>query len=86
MGPLAYIKCLSVEERRKKPNICWLFGLKDGLSERGAFSAKYQYYQTLHEKALIGGYLSRLPDGAMVRYRRDVVVRTLLRLSEGRDL
>jgi len=62
------------------------FGLKDGLSERGAFSAKYQYYQTLHEKALIGGYLSRLPDGAMVRYRRDVVVRTLLRLSEGRDL
>jgi hypothetical protein len=23
------------------------FGLKDGLSERGAFSATYQYYQTL---------------------------------------
>lgn len=62
------------------------FGLKDGLSERGAFSAKYQYFQTLHEKALIGGYLSRLPDGAIVRYRRNVVVRTMLRLSEGRAL
>jgi hypothetical protein len=62
------------------------FGLKDGLSERGAFSARYQYFQTMHEKALIGGYLSRLPDGAIVRYRRNIVVRTLLRLSEGRAL
>jgi hypothetical protein len=62
------------------------FGLKDGLSKRGAFSARYQYFQTLHEKALIGGYLSRLPDGAILRYRRNVVVRTLLRLSEGTAL
>lgn len=62
------------------------FGLKDGLSERGAFSAKYQYYQTMHEKALIGGYLSRLPDGAIGRYRRNIVVRTMLRLSEGTAL
>jgi hypothetical protein len=62
------------------------FGLKDGLSERGAFSARYQYFQTVHEKALIGGYLSRLPDGAIGRYRRNVVIRTLLRLSEGTAL
>jgi hypothetical protein len=62
------------------------FGLKDGLSARGAFSARYQYFQTVHEKALIGGYLSRLPDGAIGRYRRNIVVRTLLRLSEGRPL
>ena len=62
------------------------FGLKDGLSERGAFSARYQYFQTMHEKPLIGGYLSRLPDGAIGRYRRDVVIRTLLRLSERREL
>jgi hypothetical protein len=62
------------------------FGLKDGLSERGAYSARYQYYQTVHEKALIGGYLSRLPDDAIPRYRRHPVVRVLLRLSEGREL
>ena len=62
------------------------FGLKDGLSERGTFSARYQYFQTLHEKALIGGYLSRLPDGAIGRYRRNIVVKTLLRLSEGTPL
>jgi hypothetical protein len=62
------------------------FGLRDGLSERGAFSAKYQYYQTLHQKRLIGGYLSRLPDGTITRYRGSRVLRVLLRLSEGRPL
>ena len=59
------------------------FGVKDGLTERGAISARAQYFQTVHEKPLVGGYLSRLPPGAMGRYRRNVVVRVLLRLSEG---
>jgi hypothetical protein len=62
------------------------FGLKDGLSERGVYSARYQYFQTVHEKRLIGGYLSRLPDDAIARYRRHPVVRVLLRLSEARPL
>ena len=63
------------------------FGFKDGLNERGKFSARSQFFQTVHEKALIGGYLSRLPPDAMVRYpRRNVVGRVLLRLSEGRAL
>ena len=62
------------------------FGLKDGLSERGAYSARYQYFQTVHEKRLIGGYISRLPDDAIARYRRHPVVRVLLRLSEARTL
>jgi hypothetical protein len=62
------------------------FGLRDGLSERGAYSAKSQYFQTVHEKPLIGGYLSRLPDDAIPRYRRNPVIRVLLRLSEGREL
>jgi len=62
------------------------FGLRDGLSAGGAFSAKNQYFQTLHEKPLIGGYMSRLPDGTMTRYRGNRVLRVLLRLSEGRPL
>jgi hypothetical protein len=62
------------------------FGLRDGLSERGAYSAKNQYFQTVHEKAMIGGYLSRLPDDAMPHYRRHPLIRVLLRLSEGREL
>jgi hypothetical protein len=62
------------------------FGLKDGLSERGSYSARYQYFQTVHEKRLIGGYLSRLPDDAIPRYRQHALIRVLLRLSEGRPL
>jgi hypothetical protein len=59
------------------------FGLRDGTRSRGNFSAATQYYQTVHGKRLVGGYLSRLPQRAIDRYRRDPVLRTLLRLGEG---
>ena len=62
------------------------FGLKDGLGSGGGFSTAYQYHQTVHEKPLIGGYLSRLPGGAIERYRQDPVLRVVMRLSEGRTL
>lgn len=60
------------------------FGLKDGLGESGGFSTANQYFQTVHEKPMIGGYLSRLPDGAMKRYCDDTVLRVLIELSEDR--
>jgi hypothetical protein len=59
------------------------FGLRDGLSSRGNYSAISQFYQTFHEKGLIGGYVSRLPGGSIQRYRRNPTIRVLLRLSEG---
>ena len=37
------------------------FGLRDGTSSYGDFSASTQFFQTIHEKKLLGGYLSRLP-------------------------
>jgi hypothetical protein len=62
------------------------FGLRDGLSSAGNTSAVYQYYQTAHEKPLVGGYVSRLPRGAVDRYRRFPVTSALMDLSEGRSL
>jgi hypothetical protein len=59
------------------------FGLRDGLSSRGNYSASSQFYQTFHEKGLVGGYISRLPGGSVDRYRRNTTLRVLLRLSEG---
>jgi hypothetical protein len=59
------------------------FGLRDGLSSRGNFSAAYQYFQTVHEKPLVGGYLSRLPRRGLATYRSNPVMRVLMRLSEG---
>lgn len=60
------------------------FGLRDGLTSRGNFSAESQFFQTFHEKGLVGGYLSRLPDGEIERFRKVPVLRVLMRLSEGR--
>jgi hypothetical protein len=59
------------------------FGLRDGLSSRGNYSASSQYYQTVHGKGLIGGYLSRLPGDSVARYRRNSTLRVLMRYSEG---
>jgi hypothetical protein len=36
------------------------FGVRDGLSSTGNFSAASQFYQTFHHKRLLGGYLSRV--------------------------
>jgi hypothetical protein len=62
------------------------FGVRDGLGSRGNFSPATQFYQTLHEKRLIGGYISRLPMGGLEQYRRSHVTRVLMRLSEGREV
>lgn len=59
------------------------FGVRDGLSSRGNFSADMQFFQTVHEKALVGGYLSRLPNGEVERFRKVPLLRVLMRLSEG---
>jgi hypothetical protein len=36
------------------------FGIRDGLSSMGDYTAASQFYQTHHHKPLIGGYLSRV--------------------------
>jgi hypothetical protein len=62
------------------------FGLRDGIESRGNTSASGQFYQTVHGKRLLGGYLSRLPSRSVERYRRDPTLHVLLRLSERRAL
>jgi hypothetical protein len=59
------------------------FGLRDGLRSRGNYSSSSQFYQTFHEKRLVGGYISRLPGGSIETYRSISTVRVLMRLSEG---
>ena len=62
------------------------FGLRDGLSSTGDFSAYAQFLQTFHEKPLVGGYLSRLPEGRVARYREIRLFRLLFDLSESRPV
>lgn len=62
-------------------------GVKDGVSSTGEFSARSQYFQTLHHKRLIGGYLSRISPRRVERLRREhPTVDLLITLSEGREL
>lgn len=60
------------------------FGLRDGLSSLGNFTAMTQFYQTYHHKPVFGGYLSRISNARKARYRNRAVLGVLMALSEGR--
>jgi hypothetical protein len=62
------------------------FGMRDGTSSYGDFSARSQFFQTMHEKPLAGGYLSRISGKRVADARRDPMVAALMTLSEGRPL
>jgi hypothetical protein len=59
------------------------FGVRDGVSSTGNFSAHYLYYQTLHGKKLIGGYLSRISSKRLGEVRAQPTLDALLTMSEG---
>jgi hypothetical protein len=61
-------------------------GVRDGTSNAGNFTARSQFFQTLHGKALVGGYLSRVGARRVGEFRRDDILNALLILSEGGSL
>jgi hypothetical protein len=61
-------------------------GARDGTSSIGNFTARSQFYQTFHEKALVGGYLSRVSRRRIGLLRSDEMTDALLVLSEGDDI
>lgn len=62
------------------------FGVRDGTSSAGNFSARSQFFQTAHGKRLIGGYLSRVSRRRVSEIRSDSMLDALIWLSEGRPL
>jgi len=57
-------------------------GARDGTSSVGNFTARSQFYQTFHEKPLVGGYLSRVSRQRIDAIRSNQMVDALLVLSE----
>jgi hypothetical protein len=57
-------------------------GVRDGASSVGNYSARSQFHQTLHGKALVGGYLSRVSSSRKRLYRQSPVLNALMTLSE----
>jgi hypothetical protein len=62
------------------------FGVRDGTSAVGDFSARYLFHQTAHGKRLVGGYLSRMPRKRVRQMRAQPTLDALIDLSEGRRL
>jgi len=62
------------------------FGIRDGTSSVGNFTARSQYFQTAHGKTLMGGYLSRLAHRRVAELRRSPVLNALAILSENLTL
>lgn len=59
------------------------FGVRDGTSSLGNFNPSTQYYQTVHAKRLVGGYLSRVTVEQKGTVRRFPVLDAFMTLSEG---
>ena len=62
------------------------FGVRDGTSSVGNFTARSQFFQTSHHKMLLGGYLSRVSRRRIAEIRRYEMLDALIRLSEGTPL
>jgi hypothetical protein len=62
------------------------FGVRDGVSSFGNYTARTQFFQTRHGKPLIGGVLSRVSERRVKAIRRDTMLDALIRLSEGTPL
>jgi hypothetical protein len=62
------------------------FGIRDGLTTVGNFDPASQFYQTMHHKEIIGGYLSRVSQSDRDEYLAIPMIRALTALSENRRL
>jgi hypothetical protein len=58
-------------------------GVRDGTSSVGDFTARSQFFQTVHGKPLVGGYLSRVSRRRIKEMRQDPMLDALVTLSEG---
>lgn len=61
-------------------------GIRDGTSSVGNFNASSEYFQTMHRRPLVDGYLSRVSPRRRRENTRAPMLRALFALSEGRQL
>ena len=64
--------------------VCELpLGIRDGFGGRGFLDHRVLFYQSIHERPLVGGFVARLPASTEDAYLQTPVIETLLRLSDG---
>lgn len=62
------------------------FGVRDGTFSLGNYTARTQFYQTKHGKAVFGGDISRVSPRRVEAIRRFPILNGLIQLSEGNTL
>jgi hypothetical protein len=72
-----------LRDRAEVGAVCELpLGIRDGSGVRGAFDDRVLFYQTIHQRPLVGGFIARLPAAVITTYQGDPLLAGLLRLSE----
>lgn len=67
--------------------VCELpLGVRDGFGEQGRLDHRVLFYQSIHERPLVGGFVARLPQPTLDTYLQAPVIDSLLRLSAGAPL
>jgi len=61
-------------------------GVRDGTSSLGDFNPSAQYFQTVHRKPLVGGYLSRVSEQRKSAMRALGPLAAIIAMSEGVDV
>jgi hypothetical protein len=73
----------TLRDRREHGAVCELpLGIRDGFGEHGSFDDRVLFYQTIHRRPLVGGFVARLPRAVTAAYDADPLLAGLLRLSE----
>jgi hypothetical protein len=76
-----------LRNRPERGAVCELpFGFRDGFGEHGTFDDRILFYQTLHERPLVGGFVARLSPSVSRFYEHDRLLGTFLRLSGATEL
>ena len=73
-----------LRERPETGTVCVLpLGVRDGFGETGSLDHRVLFYQSIHERPMIGGFVARLAPSIRRTYDSDPLVPALLRLSAG---
>lgn len=61
-------------------------GIRDALGEEGALDHRTLYYQSIHGKPMVGGFVGRLSARIKAEYHESVFLQTLLDLSSTKEV
>jgi hypothetical protein len=71
-----------LRDRPERGAVCELpLGARDGFGELGELDHRVLFYQTIHGRPIVGGFVARLPPSVIEAYRADPLISALLRLS-----